>query len=665
MTPGPAGDDDLLWTPSPERAAAARVTEFRRWVAAERGVVLDDERALWHWSVDALEDFWGAVWEWSGVRADVGPSTVLPGRDMPGARWFPGAAVSWAAHALRGPGREPDDEALVAVREDGRRVALSWAELRRQVRATAAGLQALGVRRGDTVAAVLPAAEHAVVALLATASIGATWTSCSPDFGVGGVVDRIGQSSPRVLLGVDGYLYGGRRHDVADRLLAVAEALPERPQVVVVPYLDEGASPPEGAQAWASLLAHDQAPPAPWPVPLPVDHPLWVLYSSGTTGLPKAIVHGQGGVLVEHLKVLGLHCDLGPASRFCWFTTTGWMMWNFLVGGLLVGATVVTYDGSPVEPDAGALWRLAADERLTFLGASAPYLAACADRGLRPGDDLDLAALRSVGSTGAPLSPLAARWVLDAVSPDVHLADVSGGTDVCSAFVAGFPTLPVHAGRMQSRALGAAVAALSPDGEPLVDEVGELALLAPLPSMPVGLVGDDDGSRLRATWFDVWPGVWRHGDWCRVLPTGEVVISGRSDATLNRGGVRIGTAELYRVVEAVPEVDEALVVDTSAGTTTGELLLFVVLAPGVRLDDALVGSLRARLRADVSPRHVPDRVVAVPAVPHTRNGKKLEVPVKRLLAGEPVERAVALASVADPASLEPFVALGRDAERES
>src|SRR5581483_1443619 len=502
-------------------------------------------------------------------------------------------------------------------------------ELRDQVARARAGLQRLGVGRGDRVAAYLPNIAETLVAFLATASLGAVWSSCAPEFGTRSVVDRLRQIDPKVLLAVDGYRYGDKDVDRRNEVAAIRAELPSLEATVAVPYLGNGGIP--DAVSWSDLVA------APGELAfdaVPFDHPLYILFSSGTTGLPKPIVHGHGGILVEHLKVLGLCSDIGPADRFFWFSTTGWMMWNYLVSGLLVGAGVVLYDGNPGWPDVSELWRLAAETGVTWFGASAPFLLSCRKEGLRPGAELDLSAVRAVGSTGAPLPVEGFHWVYEAVGKDLVLSSCSGGTDVCSAFVGAVPVLPVRAGEITCRYLGAKVEAYDETGRSLVGQQGELVVTAPMPSMPVGFWGDSDGSRYRAAYFADFPGVWRHGDWITISDHGSCVISGRSDATLNRGGVRLGTAEFYSVVESLPEVADSLVVhleDPEGGP--GDLILFVALTDGRTLDDALTKRIATELRTNLSPRHVPNRIHQVAAIPRTLSGKKLEVPVKRILTG--------------------------------
>jgi acetoacetyl-CoA synthetase len=591
------------------------------------------------WSIDYLEGFWRSVADLTDVRWRVRPERVLAGRTMPGARWFPGGQLSYAEHALRGTG----DVAIIARSQTRDPIDLSWDELRDQVARAAAGLRRLGVRSGDRVAAFLPNIPETLVAFLAAASIGAVWSSCAPEFGTRAVIDRFSQIEPVVLLAVDGYRYGERVIDTRARVAAIVDELPSIRHVVGVRYLGTG------PDDWADLLADD----GPLEVEaVPFDHPLYVLFSSGTTGLPKPIVHGHGGITLEHLKVLTLHQDIGPQDRFCWFTTTGWMMWNYLVSGLLVGATIVLFDGDPAHPDLGTLWSLADETGTTVLGVSAPFLMTCRTAGVRPARG----ALRWVGSTGAPLPAAGFRWVHDRVG--VPVSSISGGTDVCTAFVGSTPMTPVRAGEISARLLGCAVEAFDPDGRPCPPGVtGELVLTAPMPSMPVGFWNDPDGSRYRAAYFEDFPGVWRHGDWITFADDGACTITGRSDATLNRGGVRLGTSDFYAMVESLDEIADSLVVhreDPDGGV--GELLLFVVLAPGAVLDDGLRARIAALLRTELSPRHVPDVIEAVPAVPRTLSGKKLEVPVKRILDGVPAEVAASSGALADPTALDWFVA---------
>ncbi|CAL99571.1 acetoacetyl-CoA synthetase [Saccharopolyspora erythraea NRRL 2338] len=649
---------ELLWQPSPARIAESRMAAFRAWLRTERDLDLSDYRALWEWSVADLEGFWGALADFFDVAYHDRPQRVLAEEVMPGARWFPGATLNYAEQALRGgAGKADDDLAVIFAREDGRGEEITFGELRARVAAARAGLVELGVERGDRVAALAPNSPETLVAFLAAASLGATWSSCSPDFGLRAVADRFVQIEPKVLIAVNGYVYGGRSFDVRSTVDELREAIPGSPATVLVDYLGNGADLP-GCVGWDDLLERHRGAELAFDA-VPFDHPLWVLYSSGTTGLPKGIVHGHGGMTLEHLKAVGLHCDLGPGDRFFWFTTTGWMMWNFLVGGLLTGTTIVLFDGSPAHPDLSALWRLAERYRVNYFGTSAPYIQTCLKRELRPKEDYDLSALRTVGSTGAPLTTDGFRWIADAVGEDVQIASISGGTDMCTAFVGASPDEPVYLGEISCRMLGAAVAAYDEHGRELHEEVGELVVTKPMPTMPVFFWNDPDGSRLRDAYFDTYPGVWRHGDWVRITDRDTLVIYGRSDSTLNRGGIRMGTAEFYRVVEGFDEVTDSLVIDTSgAGETDGELLCFLVLAEGVALED-VQPKLKEALRGQLSPRHVPNRFIVVGEIPHTLNGKKLEVPVKKILAGADPERAVSRDALQNPDALTPFVQISR------
>jgi len=666
------GEPEPLWAPSEERIARAKLTAYQRWLADTRGLAFAGYQELWDWSVSDLDAFWRSIWEFFEVGEGGAPSPGLAERRMPGARWFPDARLNHAELALR---RRDGHPAIVAGSEDGSLRTLTRAELAGMVAAAAEGLRGLGVGSGDRVAAYLPNVPETVIAFLATASIGAIWSSCAPEFGVSSVVDRFRQIEPKVLLAVEGYRYGGRWHDRREEVAAIRAQLPTLGATVLVPAPGQEAGPgggagPAGAGStltWAELLESAAAGPRP-PEPsferVPFDHPLWILYSSGTTGLPKPIVQGHGGIVLEHLKSLALHLDLGPDDRFFWFTTTGWMMWNFLVGGLLVGSTVLLYDGSPGQPDMGALWRFAEAAGMTYFGTSAAYVLACMKAGVEPAAAARLDRLHSVGSTGSPLPPEGFHWLYDQVSKDILVGSVSGGTDVCTAFAQSCPLLPVHAGEIQCRALGAKVEAFDEHGRPMIEQVGELVITEPLPSMPLRFWNDPDGSRYHDSYFTPWEGVWRHGDWVEITRRGSLVISGRSDSTLNRGGVRMGTSEFYRAVEGLDQVTDSLVVDASEPGGEGRLLLFVVLRPGIELDDELRRVVREAVRHELSPRHVPDEIHAISEVPRTLSGKKLEVPVKRVLAGVPLEKAVSEGALANPAAIHEVVALAGGELRE-
>ena len=637
---------ELLWTPSKDRIQASGMSAYQRWLERDRGLRFAAYEDLWRWSASDLDGFWGSIWAHFAVTASAPPTAVLAERDMPGARWFPGARLNWAENLLRPAARRAAGHpAIVAVCEGREATEMTWAELTAQVASLAAELRALGVRPGDRVAAYLPNIPQAVVALLATASVGAIWSCCAPDFGVKGVIDRFRQVEPTVLIAADGYHFGGKE---VDRLASVAELREQLPTVrhtVVVRHLDPARVPAAGTLAFDDLVA-GEAQPAYEQVPF--EHPLWILYSSGTTGLPKGIVHSHGGILLEHLKIHALHFDTGPADRVFIYASTAWMVWNVLVGALSVGATIITYDGSPAFGEPDALFGICAGQRATRFGTGAAYLTLCEKAGTRPGDRYDLSALRAILSTGSPLPESAWRWVYDAVKKDLLLGSDCGGTDVCTAFIGTNPLLPVYAGEMQAPYLGVGIEAWSAAGEPVVGQVGEMVITAPMPSMPVRFWNDPDGSRYRDAYFSTFPGVWRHGDWMTVTAGGTYVVHGRSDSTINRGGVRMGSADIYQAVDALPEIAASLVIGAELPDGDYYMPLFVVLAPGATLDDDLVTRIRRSIRADVSPRHVPDDIVAAPGVPVTVTGKKLEVPVKRLLQGIPEATAVNRATVANP-----------------
>jgi acetoacetyl-CoA synthetase len=669
----PTEQPAILWEPTEEQRERATLTRFARWVGETRGVdVGDDYHALWQWSVEDVDGFWAAIWEFFEVESESGYENVLGEREMPGAEWFPGATVSYARHIFRG--RDDGDVAIRHASEVRELGEWTWGDLRAQTAALAAGLRSLGVERGDRVVAYIPNIPEAVAGLLACASIGAIWSSCSPDFGARSVVDRFAQIEPKVLIAVDGYRYGGKDFDRMDVLGRLQGEMPSLERTVILPYLDEAPDPRrlQDAMTWSALLAEGEGAELEF-AELPFDHPLWVLYSSGTTGMPKPIVHSQGGILLEHLKKMHLHVDAQEGDRIFWFTTTGWMMWNFIVGCLLTPASIVLYDGNPGYPDMGTLWDLAEKAGITCFGTSASYIAACMKADIDPGEGRDLSALRSVGSTGSPLSPEGFQWVYDHLGSDTWLFSTSGGTDMCTAFVGGVPTRPVYLGELQGRSLGAKIESWDEEGNPHIGEVGELVITEPMPSMPIFFWGDagrspsdllsDDyrssdwvGERLRESYFDMYPGVWRHGDWIEITERDTAVISGRSDSTINRGGIRMGTSEIYRAVLSLDEIVDALVVDIPREGTDGWMPLFVVLREGAELDDDLVKALRTRIREDCSPRHVPNEVHAIDAVPRTLSGKVLEVPVKRILMGQPADKAASRDSLANPEALDYFVA---------
>jgi acetoacetyl-CoA synthetase len=640
---------EVMWTPPTDVRETTELGRFLDFVRDTRGRDLAGHDELFEWSIADLEGFWGSVWDFFRVRAHAPYERVLASREMPGARWFTGARLNYAEHMV-GTEADAGEVAVVAHSQTRAPVELTFGDLREQVAAARAGLRRLGVGPGDRVVAYLPNIPETLVAFLATASLGAVWATCAPEFGPRAVVDRFGMLEPKVLLAVAGYRYGERAVDRRAEVAEIRAALPSLEHVVHVPYA--GALP--DAVGWDALLAE------PGELefdPVAFDHPLYVLFSSGTTGLPKAIVHGHGGILVEHLKNEGLSWDLKPGDRLMWFTTTAWMMWNALVSALLLRASIVMIDGNPAYPDLSFQWRLAERTRPTMMGAGPALLMGCRKAGLRVGADLDLTSIRQLGAAGSPLPPEGFDWVYEQLGPDVLLNVGSGGTDVCCGIVQGSLLQPVYRGEIAGRCLAVDTAAFDPDGREVVGELGELVIRQPMPSMPVGFWNDPDGRRYRDAYFDRYPGVWRHGDWILFTERGSCVVTGRSDATLNRGGVRLGTGEFYAVVEDLDEVIDSLVVHLEdPGGGPGELLLFVQLGAGLTLDGALRARIAAALRGALSPRHVPDGIEAVPAIPHTLTGKKLELPVKRILLGAPAEQVASRDALADPGALDAFVA---------
>ncbi len=687
MTTGPVTmevrEGDLLWTPSPERAEQSNLAAFTRWLAAERGLRFDTYQQLWRWSVTDLDAFWQAVWDWCGVQASTPPDAVLVRRTMPGAEWFPGARLNYAEHILRdhrpdsdgsndsdgSDGSDGSDaDALVFAGEAVPLASMSRAALASQVRILATWLREVGVQPGDRVVAYLPNVPEAVVAMLATTSIGAIWASCAPDFGWQGVLDRLQQLQPKVLFAVDGYRFGGKHYDRREELGRVVAGLPSLEYVVHLPAqgpADRDRAPlglgvGERETSWDTVLHRPPVPAERFKFEqVPFDHPLWVLFSSGTTGLPKALVHGHGGILLEQLKLMSFHLDLRAGDRLFFFTSIGWMMWNFLVSAPLLGVVPVLYDGSPLYPDAEVLWQVAQDARVTLLGSSPAYVDRMRKAGIVPGERYDLSALRTIFPAGSPVSPECTAWFYRNVKQDLWVATGSGGTDCCTGFVGGVPTQPVYAGEIQGRSLGVAAEAFDEHGNQLAGQVGELVITQPLPSMPVKLWGDSDGRRYRETYFADYPGVWRHGDFFRINQRGGCFVLGRSDATLNRHGVRIGTAEIYRALDTVEEVDEALVVNLELPGGRSFMPLFVTLGGGRTLDDAIERKIRDRLRQAYSPRHVPDRIVQVSAIPVTLTGKKLEVPVRKILLGVPTDQAASRSAMANPQAFDDFLAYAR------
>ncbi len=646
-------DRQLLWRMPADWLAEANITAFSHWLRRTRRLRFDDYEAMQRWSVAYLEDFWAALWEYYDIRSSAPYERVLGRREMPGAEWFPGARLNYAEHVFRS--RRKDEPALLAAGEGRELAVLSWDELEHDTRALAEWLREHGVGPGDRVAGYLPNCLEAVVALLATASIGAVWAASAPEFGTPSVLDRFRQLEPKVLICVDGYRYGGRDYDRRAEVRELLSALPGVERVIVLPAMyPADATFVAGAARWADVTGRSDPAPLEF-AQLPFDHPLWILFSSGTTGIPKAIVHSHGGILLEQMKHAALHFNLKPGQRIFFYTTLGWMMWNFLVSSMLVGAVPVLYDGNPNHPDPSALWRIVAETRAALFGASPTFVQMQREAGIVPRELFRLDALESVVLAGSPVSADCMAWFYENVKRELWVMPGSGGTEICSGFVGGVPGPPVYAGEIQGVHLGVDAHAFDEEGRPVIGEIGELVVTQPMPSMPVYLWNDEGGARYRQTYFDTWPGVWRHGDFFMINEHGGCFVLGRSDATLNRHGIRIGTAEIYRCLETLAEVRDALVVNLDLPGGRFFMPLFVRLAEGAVLDEELDGRIRSTLRRRYSPRHVPDRIYAVDDIPYTLTGKKMEVPVRRLLMGVPLEKAANTSVMRNPEALAWFV----------
>ncbi|MEN2465856.1 acetoacetate--CoA ligase [Ornithinibacillus sp. FSL M8-0202] len=640
----------LLWKPTKERIDQANIITYMNWLNENKGFSMADYTSLWEWSVEHIEEFWETIWEYFRIQSSTPYHHVLSSHDMPGAKWFKGASINYAKHIFRN--YKKDKTAIIHTSEvRPNRDEVTWEKLYEDTAALQQTLINLGVKQGDRVVGYIPNIYESIVSLLATVSLGAVWSSASPDFGKQSVIDRFKQIEPKVMITVDGYRYGGKAFNRMDVVKEVQAELPTLKATIAIPYLHttEPFSDLLSVTLWndathytgQELIYHD----------VEFNDPLWILFSSGTTGKPKPIVHSQGGILIEHLKALTFHTDLHEEDRFFWFTTTGWMMWNYLVSGLLTGSTIILYDGNPTYPDKRMLWKLAEETKMTIFGTSASYITACMKEGFSPLEEFDLSHLKTISSTGSPLPPEGFKWCYDHVKADLSIASISGGTDVCTAFILGVPILPVYAGELQCLGLGAKIESFDDDGNPKINEVGELVLTEPFPAMPIYFWNDEDGSRMHHSYFDMYPGIWRHGDYIKITERGTCIIYGRSDATINRGGIRIGTSEIYRAVDQIKEIKDSLIVDIPLENGDSLVPLFVIMTDHQQLTEEIIDAIKYQIRTQCSPRHVPTEVIPVRDIPKTLNGKKLEIPVKKILMGQPLEKVANKGSLSNPESL--------------
>ena len=646
-------EGDLIWQPSPEVIENANLTHYMRWLSDNQNIEANNYDELWQWSVTEIADFWQSIIYYCDIRFSTEASTVLADSTMPGATWFPGAELNYTENIFH---KRNDSQPMMLVKAEDRSVqSLSWSKVYESVHRLVTAMRAVGVTKGDRVVNFMPNRPEAIIALLATASIGAIWSSCSPDFGAKSVLDRFSQIEPKLLFAVDGYRYGGKDYDRRDVLAELQEKLPTLEHTILVPHIAGNTSGLEKTSLWDAVLKNANPSGELIFEPVPFDHPLWILYSSGTTGLPKPIVHGHGGIILEHAKTLSLTNDLRAGDRFFWYTSTGWMMWNYLVGALFSGAMIILYDGSPAYPDMNSLWQLAEETGMTYLGTSAAFISACIKADIHPAQQYDLSKIRGLGSTGSPLSLSGFQWVYDNINADLALESFSGGTDICTGFVGGVRIKPIHAGEIQGATLGSHVMAYDEDGNPVVDEVGELVLTKPMPSMPIYFWNDLAMQRYKDAYFEMYDGIWRHGDWIKINERGGCVIYGRSDSTINRQGIRMGTSEIYQAVEALVEILDSLIIDLELLGRESYMPLFVVLREGFELTEDLQNRIKQTIRSNVSPRHAPNEIFEIEEVPYTLSGKKMEVPIRKILLGRDLQKATNPGAMRNPDTLQYFI----------